>query len=67
MMRLAAVIVYVLIGVAGFVVVLVTRRWPATAAPASTLLEQVLRARAARITVLVFWWWLGWHFFVAGP
>jgi hypothetical protein len=22
----------------------------------------VLRDRAARVMLIVFWWWLGWHF-----
>jgi hypothetical protein len=24
-----------------------------------------MTARSARICLLTFWWWLGWHFFVA--
>jgi Family of unknown function (DUF6186) len=29
------------------------------------LLDRVMTTRAARLAILVFWWWLGWHFFVA--
>ncbi len=29
------------------------------------LLDRVMTARSARICLLTFWWWLGWHFFVA--
>jgi hypothetical protein len=29
------------------------------------LLDRVMSTRAARITILTFWWWLGWHFLVA--
>ncbi|MCU1423509.1 MAG: hypothetical protein JWN36_3160 [Microbacteriaceae bacterium] len=29
------------------------------------LLDLVMANRAARIVLLTFWWWLGWHFFVA--
>jgi hypothetical protein len=29
------------------------------------LLDRVMVTRAARITILTFWWWLGWHFLVA--
>jgi hypothetical protein len=29
------------------------------------LLDRVMVSRAARITILMFWWWLGWHFLVA--
>jgi Family of unknown function (DUF6186) len=28
------------------------------------ILDRVMATRAARITLLTFWWWLGWHFFV---
>jgi hypothetical protein len=31
----------------------------------SELLDRVMATRAARITLLTFWWWLGWHFLVA--
>jgi Mn2+/Fe2+ NRAMP family transporter len=34
-------------------------------APLADLLDQVMATRAARLAILVFWWWLGWHFFVA--
>jgi hypothetical protein len=37
-------------------------------APFATLgevLDQVFADRAVRITIIVFWWWLGWHFLVA--
>jgi hypothetical protein len=26
-----------------------------------------MASRAVRITIIVFWWWLGWHFFAAAP
>jgi Family of unknown function (DUF6186) len=29
------------------------------------LLDRVMATRAARICLLTFWWWLGWHFFFA--
>jgi hypothetical protein len=29
------------------------------------LLDRVMATRPARITILTFWWWLGWHFLVA--
>jgi hypothetical protein len=29
------------------------------------ILDRVMATRAARITILTFWWWLGWHFLVA--
>jgi hypothetical protein len=26
------------------------------------ILDRVMTTRAARICILTFWWWLGWHF-----
>ncbi|MCU1525405.1 MAG: hypothetical protein JWO18_2299 [Microbacteriaceae bacterium] len=33
-------------------------------APLATLLDRVMATRSARIGILLFWWWLGWHFLV---
>jgi hypothetical protein len=38
---------------------------PSLVAPMKTLLDRVLVDRAARISVMLFWWWLAWHFLVA--
>lgn len=40
---------------------------PRTVAPLSTLLDAVMQDRAARVTVMLFWWWLGWHFLAVPP
>ena len=34
-------------------------------APFGELLDLILVDRATRITIVLFWWWLGWHFLVA--
>lgn len=44
---------------------LVARREPTVLAPAGDLFDRVLASRPARLTIVVFWWWLGWHIFVA--
>jgi hypothetical protein len=44
-----------------------SRRSPQRTAPIDKLLDRVMASRAARITILVFWWWLGWHFLVTPP
>jgi hypothetical protein len=31
----------------------------------SQLLDRILADRATRIALIVFWWWLGWHFLVS--
>ncbi len=29
------------------------------------MLDRVLARRAPRVTLVLFWWWIGWHFLVA--
>jgi hypothetical protein len=45
--------------------VVVSHRRDAPFATLSEVLDQVFADRAVRITIIVFWWWLGWHFLVA--
>nr|WP_275588522.1 DUF6186 family protein [Microlunatus panaciterrae] len=26
------------------------------------ILDRVMERRVSRLTILLFWWWLGWHF-----
>jgi hypothetical protein len=54
-------------GVLAIVLLLDSRRSPQSTAPLDKLLDRVMASRAARITILVFWWWLGWHFLVTPP
>lgn len=44
-----------------------SRRRPDRLVPLSTLLDRIMTERAARFTILLFWWWLGWHFLVTPP
>jgi hypothetical protein len=44
-----------------------SRRNPDKVAPIDELLDQIMVSRAIRLTIIVFWWWLGWHFIVAAP
>ena len=32
--------------------------------PLTELLDEVLAERAPRFVLVLFWWWLGWHFLV---
>lgn len=34
-------------------------------APFGELLDEILADRPTRIALVLFWWWLGWHFLVA--
>ncbi len=53
---------YVLVPVVGAGLVVAGRLKPEAIAPLGELLARVFRYRAARITLLLFVWWLGWHF-----
>ena len=32
--------------------------------PLSALFRVILTDRSVRVVILLFWWWLGWHFLV---
>lgn len=42
----------------------VARRDPNRVAPLASMIDRVMATRSARIGILLFWWWLGWHFLV---
>lgn len=58
--------------VAGFMVCLVAivllevfaRRDAEKLTPLAAMVDHVMAIRSARIGILLFWWWLGWHFLV---
>jgi hypothetical protein len=51
----------------GFAVALAVagRRRAFGVAPFGELLDVILADRATRMAIVLFWWWLGWHFLVA--
>lgn len=61
-----------LLTVAGFIACLIVvgllelraRRDPEKLAPLASMIDHVMAVRSARIGILLFWWWLGWHFLV---
>jgi len=67
MSRVITILGFCTCGVLGVLLVLSSRRNPQKTAPFDKLLDQVMASRAVRITILVFWWWLGWHFLVTAP
>ncbi|HWD62640.1 MAG TPA: DUF6186 family protein [Humibacter sp.] len=67
MSRFITIAGFVAVGVFGLVLAWYGRRAPDRVAPFGTLLDRVMASRAIRITIVVFWWWLGWHFFVVAP
>ena len=66
MMRALTIAGYALCGVAAAVLVVIGQLRPGRLAPLGRLLDRVFASRAARVVIMVFWFWLGWHFFVAG-
>ncbi|MPV49178.1 hypothetical protein GCG21_03990 [Pseudactinotalea sp. HY160] len=64
-MRLITIAVYSLCLAAALALTAWSHRHPDRVTPVAGLLDSILSARAARITLLVFWWWLGWHFLVS--
>jgi hypothetical protein len=58
------VVGYALVPLAGIALVVVAHVRPAALAGLGELLGRVFVTRAARITLLLFVWWLGWHFLV---
>ena len=58
-------LLFVACGLAGVALWLTGRRNALGIAPTGQLFDLILSERAARITILLFWWWLGWHFLVA--
>jgi Mn2+/Fe2+ NRAMP family transporter len=52
--------------VVALVALVVTSHLPkAPLATFSKVLDRILADRATRIALIVFWWWLGWHFLVS--
>lgn len=55
---------YVLVPVAGVALAIWAHLKPDSLTGLGELLGRVFAGRAARITLLLFVWWLGWHFLV---
>jgi len=55
---------YLLCLLAAAVLVWQSHRGRAPLAPVGEVLDLVLASRAARVALVGFWWWLGWHFLV---
>ncbi|MFC4242079.1 DUF6186 family protein [Gryllotalpicola reticulitermitis] len=66
MMRDLTIAGYVAIGLAGVALAVFSRVRPRRIAPLGKALGRVFASRPARVVLTVFWFWLGWHFFVAG-
>lgn len=65
-MRAFTIAGYLVCGLAAVALVIAARTRPKHLAGLVRLLDRVFASRAARVVLMVFWFWLGWHFFVAG-
>jgi hypothetical protein len=63
-MRAVTIGVFVVLALAAVAATVVAHRWPDRLLGLGAVLDVVLASRAARVVVLLFWLWLGWHFFV---
>ena len=56
------------IATAGLILLIVIS-WvrPGLVATFATVLDRTMRSRIARLVIIAFWWWLGWHFLVTPP
>ena len=57
-------IVFALEAAAMVALVVLGRREDERFVSLAELLDRVMASRPARIGILMFWWWLGWHFLV---
>ncbi len=67
MTRIVTIAGFIACGVAMVVLVLTSRREVSRLARFGELLDGVMQDRAARVTIILFWWWVGWHFLVTPP
>ncbi|MCA0295290.1 MAG: DUF6186 family protein [Actinobacteria bacterium] len=61
-MSFVPIVIYLLAIVTALCLVIIGRLRPDLIAPLGAMFGRVLRNRAARVMLIVFWWWLGWHF-----
>jgi hypothetical protein len=64
-MRELTILGYLACLLAALALVVISHQRAAPFATLTQVLEVVLADRAVRIAIIVFWWWLGWHFLVA--
>ncbi len=67
MTRIITILGYLLDGLAAVGLVIVAKLKSDKVASFGELLDPVMASRAARVTIVLFWWWLGWHFLVVPP
>lgn len=58
---------YLVIGALCLGLGLWSSRHPGVVTPLGQLIARLSTSRAARLTLALFWCWVGWHFFVTPP
>jgi hypothetical protein len=58
---------YLLAALGALSLLLVGRIETSRVASFARLLDVVMRNRSARVGLVLFWWWVGWHFLVTRP
>jgi hypothetical protein len=62
--RLIVLGLYAALAMSAAALILLAHRPGTSLVRLSTLLQVILADRSVRVVVLLFWWWLGWHFLV---
>ena len=67
MTRIITVLGFLIDGLAAAGLVVASRVASERFATFREILDDIMASRAARVTFVLFWWWLGWHFLVVPP
>lgn len=62
--RLIVVAQYAALAGAAATMIVLGHRPGSRFVPLAAVLQAILVHRSIRIVIVVFWWWLGWHFLV---
>ncbi len=63
-MRMFTVAVFLVCAALVVLLALTGRRHALGIPPFGDLLDRIMVSRATRLTIVLFWWWIGWHFLV---
>jgi Family of unknown function (DUF6186) len=55
---------YIFFVVIGVILWLITRSVKTPIANVSAMIDRIMHHRTTRISIMLGWWWVGWHFLV---
>lgn len=67
MTRAITLVTYAAAAVGLLALIAVSWLRPRLVATFAGVLDRTMRSRTARIVIIAFWWWLGWHFLITPP